>query len=149
MKQLRSCCYSGNILERKRFLSITAVRSMVCGGVVLLGTSGSAFFPLKKRYSPSIFQKEMLDKRFTNRVNTTLTKNVTVHGFAVASFTVGGDVTGSGPVAAVAGCWGGRRSSLPFRGIVRLHGTGARFARWPRPRVPPLARRKLICLNSS
>jgi len=80
--------------------------------VVLPGTSGSAFFPLKKRYSPSIFQKEMLDKRFTNRVNTTLTKNVTVHGFAVASFTVGGDVTGSGPVAAVAGCWGGEGFSL-------------------------------------
>jgi hypothetical protein len=83
MKKSRACCYSGNIPERKRFLSITAVCSMVCGGVVLIGTSGNAFFPLKKRYSPSIFQKEMLDKRFTNRVNTTLTKNVTVHGFTV------------------------------------------------------------------
>jgi hypothetical protein len=58
-------------------------------------------------------------------------------------------VPAGGVPRAVAGCWGGRRSSLPFRGIVRLHGTGARFARWPRPRVPPLARRKLICLNSS
>jgi len=37
---------------------------------------------------------------------------VTVHGFAVASLTVGGDVTGSGPVAAVAGCWGGEGFSL-------------------------------------
>jgi hypothetical protein len=63
--------------------------------VVLIGTSGSTLFPLKKRYSPSIFQKEMLDKRFTSRVNTTLTKNVTVHGFNVASLTVGGDLTGS------------------------------------------------------
>jgi hypothetical protein len=47
---------------------------MVCGGVALIGTSGNALSPLKKRYSPSIFQKEMLDKGFTNRVNTTLTK---------------------------------------------------------------------------
>ncbi len=95
MKKPRSCCYSGNIAERKRFLSIIAVFSMVCGAVALIGASGNALFPLKKRYSPSIFQKEMLDKRFTNRVNTTLTKNVTVHGFTVASLTVGGDVTGS------------------------------------------------------
>jgi hypothetical protein len=74
MKKPRACCYSGNIPERKRFLFITAVCSAVCGGVALIGTSGNALFPLKKRYSPSIFQKEMLDKRFTNRVNTELTK---------------------------------------------------------------------------
>ena len=60
--------------ERKRFLSITTVCSIACGGVVLIETSGDALFPLKKRYSPSIFQKEILDKRFTNRVYTTLTK---------------------------------------------------------------------------
>jgi hypothetical protein len=59
---------------RKRFLSITTVCSTVCGGVVLIGTSANTLFPLKKRYSPSIFQKEMLDKRFRNRVKTTLTK---------------------------------------------------------------------------
>jgi hypothetical protein len=47
---------------------------MACGGLGLAGTPGSALFPLKKRYSPSIFQKEMLDKGFINRVNTTLTK---------------------------------------------------------------------------
>jgi hypothetical protein len=47
---------------------------MVCEWVVLIGTIGNALFPLKKRYSASIFQKEMLDKRFTNRVNTTLRK---------------------------------------------------------------------------
>jgi hypothetical protein len=93
MKKPRSCCYCGNIPERKRFLSITAVDSVVCEVVVLIATSGNALFPLKKRYSPSIFQKEMLDKRFTNRVNTTLTKNVTVHGFTVGQ-PVGGDVTG-------------------------------------------------------
>jgi hypothetical protein len=56
------------------FLSITDVYSMACGWAVLIGTLGNALFPLKKRYSPSIFQKEMLDKRFTNRVNITLTK---------------------------------------------------------------------------
>jgi hypothetical protein len=60
--------------QRKRLLPITTVCSIACGWVVLIETSGNALFPLKKRYSLSIFQKEMLDKRFTNRVYTTLTK---------------------------------------------------------------------------
>ena len=72
--ETRWCCNCGNISQRKRFLPITYVYSMVCEWAALIGTSGNARFPLKKRYSPSIFQKEMLDKRFTNRVNITLTK---------------------------------------------------------------------------
>ena len=52
-------------------------------------TPRNGLFPLKKRYSPFIFQKEMLDKAFANGVNTRLTeKNVTVHGFTV--FQLGG-----------------------------------------------------------
>jgi hypothetical protein len=82
---------------------------MVCGGARFIGTSGNSLFPLKKRYSPFIFQKEILDKRFANRVNTELTKKRDrSRFFTVVSPAVGGEVAGSSVVAAGAGCWGGK-----------------------------------------
>jgi hypothetical protein len=89
---------------------------MIYGEVGVDETPRDGRFPLKKRYSPFIFQKEMLDKRFTKGVNTKLTKKRDRSRFCRGQF--GGsvvNVTGSSIDGSGRGCWGGKGFSLlPF-----------------------------------
>ncbi len=74
MRRGEKYCYCRNMTKRKRFLALTPLFSMAWAGGGIAETWGNGLFPLKKRYSPFIFQKERLDKTFANGVNTKLTK---------------------------------------------------------------------------